>query len=344
MAHLRMRRLSECVLVLVLGVAIGFRVGTRGLAGRVLSPLGPVSNPNILPDQVEGASKPPPGISQEFWRRPGVWDDKNLGSLVNANRAWANRMVAEKPNFFEEHKQGHSPQILWIGCSDARVPVNEMIGEPPGSVFVHRNIANLVVNTDFNCLSVIQYAVDVLKVKHIIVCGHYDCGGVKAALTNTDHHSPLENWLRNIRDTYRLHKEELDAIADPRLRQRRLVELNVVEQCLNVFKTAVVQRRRVVTHNHKKSVPGSIYTFAEPVVHAFVYEPTTGEATRLPVDFRKYLRELSDVYDLYNHEEKGEAVVKRLVDVENECVATGGDEECVVNYDLLNKLANAGIQ
>ena len=93
-----------------------------------------------------------------------------------------------------------------LGCSDARVPANEIIGEPPGSVFVHRNIANMVVNTDFNCMSVIQYAVDVLQVKHIIVCGHYDCGGVKAALTNTDHRSPLENWLRNIRDTYRLHK------------------------------------------------------------------------------------------------------------------------------------------
>ena len=123
-----------------------------------------------------------------------------------------------------------------------------MIGEPPGSVFVHRNIANMVVNTDFNCMSVIQYAVDVLKVKHIIVCGHYDCGGVKAALEPFDHRSPLENWLRNIRDTYRLHREELSSIPELRMRQRRLVELNVIEQCLNIYKTAVVQRRRVETY------------------------------------------------------------------------------------------------
>jgi len=248
-------------------------------------------------------------------------------------------MVSEKPNFFEEHKQGHAPKILWIGCSDARVPVNEMIGEPPGSVFVHRNIANLVVNTDFNCLSVIQYAVDVLKVKHIVVCGHYDCGGVKAALTNTDHYSPLENWLRNIRDTYRLHKDELDVIPEVRQRQRRLVELNVVEQCLNVYKTAVVQRRRVLTHNAKKE-PNSPYTFAEPVVHAFVYEPTTGQANKLPVDFRKYLSELSDVYDLYNHEEHKALLPK---DIENECVASGGDDECSLDYALLEKLERANI-
>ena len=152
-------------------------------------------------------------------------------------------MTSNNPNFFSEHKIGHAPKILWIGCSDARVPANEIIDQKPGSVFVHRNIANQVVNTDFNCMSVLQYAVDVLHVKHIIVCGHYDCGGVKASLQNADHRAPLENWLRNIRDTYRLHKGELDAIKDPQARQRKLVELNVEEQCINVFKTAVVKRR-----------------------------------------------------------------------------------------------------
>jgi carbonic anhydrase len=166
----------------------------------------------------------------DFWNRPGPWDDPNLDTLLNANKRWSNRMKLTNPEFFEGIKRGHAPKILWIGCSDARVPANEIIGEPPGSVFVHRNIANMVVNTDFNCMSVIQYAVDVLEVKHIIVCGHYDCGGIRAALEPFDHKSPLENWLRNIRDTHRLHKEELSAIPDLRQRQRRLVEINVVEQ------------------------------------------------------------------------------------------------------------------
>jgi carbonic anhydrase len=148
-------------------------------------------------------------------------------------------------------------------------------------------------------MSVIQYAVDVLHVKHIIVCGHYDCGGVRAALEQVDHKSPLENWLRNIRDTYRLHKEELNDIEGLRERQRRLVELNVEEQCLNIFKTAVVQRRRVETHR-LIGVEGSNIKFSEPRVHAFVYEPTTGEAKKLPVDFGTYLRDLRNIYDVYN--------------------------------------------
>jgi len=154
------------------------------------------------------------------------------------------------------------------------VPANEIIGQPPGAVFVHRNIANQVVNTDFNCMSVIQYAVDVLKVKHIVVCGHYDCGGVKASLENVDHRSPLENWLRHIRDTYRLHRDELNAIEDETARQRRLVELNVIEQCLNIFKTAVVQRKRVESYQKQKSEGKDIgSTFTEPRVHAYVYDP-----------------------------------------------------------------------
>ena len=118
----------------------------------------------------------------DYFNRPGPWDEKDLKSLLSANKVWAKKMATERPGFFDEIKRGHAPKILWIGCSDARVPANEMIGEPPGSVFVHRNVANMVTNTDFNCLSVVQYAVEVLKVKHIIVCGHYDCGGIRAAL------------------------------------------------------------------------------------------------------------------------------------------------------------------
>jgi carbonic anhydrase len=237
--------------------------------------------------------------SEEYWNRPGPWDEKNLGSLIDANKKWASRMTTNNPNFFSDHKIGHAPKILWIGCSDARVPANEIIDQSPGSVFVHRNIANQVVNTDFNCMSVLQYAVDVLHVKHIIVCGHYDCGGVKASLQNADHRAPLENWLRNIRDTYRLHKHELDAIKSPEARQRKLVELNVEEQCINVFKTAVVQKRRVETHLQAKTGADPHVTFSEPQVHAMVYEPTTGEATVLDVDFKKYIDDLHDVYDLY---------------------------------------------
>ncbi len=239
------------------------------------------------------------GISSEHWHRPGVWDEKDLRSLRSANQAWANRMRSE--GFFSENesRRGHAPKILWIGCSDARVPANEMIGEPPGNVFVHRNIANQVVNTDFNCMSVIQYAVDVLQVKHIIVCGHYDCGGVKAALVNTDHTSPLENWLRNIRDIHQHHFAELSAITDLRTRQRRLVEISTMEQCLNIFKTASVQRRRVATHLQSQE-PGSRVTFSEPVVHAFVYDPETGELKKLEVDFKEYMRTYSNVFNLYS--------------------------------------------
>jgi carbonic anhydrase len=206
-------------------------------------------------------------------------------------------MIVENPAFFEEIKKGHAPKILWIGCSDARVPVNEMIGEPPGSVFITRNIANMVINTDINTMSVIQYAVDVLKVKHIVVCGHYDCGGVRAALEAADHQAPLENWLRNIRDIVRLHKDEISSIDDLTVRQRRLVELNVQEQCLNIFKTAVVQRRRKETHQLREDGDPD-YLFTEPRVHGFVYEPTNGECRRLELDFSE-IWELKDVYDLY---------------------------------------------
>jgi len=255
------------------------------------------------PKRVEAYTKL--GISEEYWNRPGVWDDKNLSSLRGANQAWASRMKAE--GFFaEDQRKGHAPKILWIGCSDARVPANEMIGEAPGSVFVHRNIANQVVSTDFNCMSVIQYAVDVLQVKHIIVCGHYDCGGIKAALVNMDHSSPLENWLRNIRDIHQHHFAELSAIPDLPARQRRLVEISTIEQCLNIFKTAAVQRRRVATHLESQE-PGSRIKFAQPVVHAFVYDPDTGDLKKLVVDFKEYMRTYSNVFNLYNIANSGDA-------------------------------------
>jgi len=160
------------------------------------------------------------------------------------------------------------------GCSDARVPANEIMGEDAGSVFVVRNVANMVVNTDFNLMSALQYAVNVLKIPHIIVCGHYDCGGVRASIENVDHAPPLENWLRNIRDVYRLHRHELDAIKDPEQRHRRLVELNVIEQCINLFKTGVVQRMRVQTYKENQA-------YTTPRIHACAFDPNTGELNPL---------------------------------------------------------------
>ena len=163
-----------------------------------------------------------------------------LPTLFKNNRIWAKQMVASDPDFFNKLSKVQTPEYLWIGCSDSRVPANQIVGLMPGEVFVHRNIANLVVHSDLNCLSVIQYAVDVLKVKHIIVCGHYGCGGVKAALDNGDN-GLIDNWLRNIKDVYRLRQEEIDACATDEEKHIRLCELNVVEQVANVCHTSIVQ-------------------------------------------------------------------------------------------------------
>ncbi len=163
-----------------------------------------------------------------------------LNTLLENNREWAESIKKEQPGFFEQLSEQHNPEYLWIGCADSRVPANEIVALPPGEVFVHRNIANVVAHTDLNCLSVIQYAVEVLKVKHIIVCGHYGCGGVKAALDGQNH-GLIDNWLRHIRDVYRFHADELDTIDDPGKRKDRLCELNVVEQVANVCNTTMVR-------------------------------------------------------------------------------------------------------
>ena len=150
-------------------------------------------------------------------------------------------MVQEMPAFFQNLAH-QSPEFLWIGCSDSRVPANQITGTQPGEIFVHRNIANLVIHTDVNLLSVLEYAVVHLQVKHIIVCGHYGCGGIKAAMTNHDFKQVLNMWLRNIKDVYRLHRDELEAISDPEKREDRLTELNVKEQVLHLAKTSIIQR------------------------------------------------------------------------------------------------------
>jgi len=188
---------------------------------------------------------------------------KNLEHLMARNRAWADSMRAADSDFFNRLAQQQEPEYLWIGCSDSRVPANEIVGLLPGELFVHRNVANVVVHTDLNCLSVIQYAVDVLKVKHVIVCGHYGCGGVKAALMNSKH-GLIDNWLRHIQDVRHDHETALAALADEGERFNRLCELNVIEQVLNVSRTTIVQN--AWERGQELGVHGWIYGLGDGLV------------------------------------------------------------------------------
>jgi carbonic anhydrase len=167
---------------------------------------------------------------------------KSYERLLLENKAWAAEMLADNPDFFDRLSNLQQPEFLWIGCSDSRVPANQITGTQPGEIFVHRNVANLVVNTDVNLLAVVDYAVNHLKVKHIIVCGHYGCGGVQAAMTRKDYKPVLNMWLRNIKDVIRIHQAELDAIQDPEAKSDRLVELNVIEQVKNLARKSSIQR------------------------------------------------------------------------------------------------------
>src|ERR1700677_2746229 len=162
--------------------------------------------------------------------------------LLADNKAWAKAEEEKDSDFFKRLTALQTPEFLWIGCSDSRVPADKITGTQPGEIFVHRNIANMVVHTDVNLLSVLDFAVNYLKVKHVIVCGHYGCGGIKAAMTNHDYKYVLNMWLRNIKDVYRLHSRELDAIADPEERADRLTEWNVREQVMHLAKTSIIQR------------------------------------------------------------------------------------------------------
>jgi carbonic anhydrase len=163
-----------------------------------------------------------------------------LGHLIDQNRRWAERIRAQDPEFFEKLSRQQAPEFLWIGCSDSRVPANQIVGLLPGDIFVHRNVANVVVHADLNCLSVIQYAVEALRVKHIIVCGHYGCGGVLAALRD-DRLGLIDNWLRHVQDVRHKHAAQLDSLPDLAARHHRLCELNVIEQVVNVCQTTIVQ-------------------------------------------------------------------------------------------------------
>ena len=166
--------------------------------------------------------------------------EKYYNNLLDNNKKWVAKNLEKDPNFFKRLSKGQEPPILWIGCSDSRVPANEIIGAPPGEVFVHRNIANMVIHSDMSVLSVLDFAVNVLKVKHVIVCGHYGCGGVKAAMSNKQI-GLIDNWIRHIKDVYRLHQDELNAIPNEEERFNRFVEVNVKEQVLDVAKTSIIQ-------------------------------------------------------------------------------------------------------
>jgi carbonic anhydrase len=199
------------------------------------------------------------------------------------NRRWVAEQNATNPEFFTKLGAGQNPDFLYIGCSDSRVPANQIMGTHPGDVFVHRNIANIVVNTDLNAQSVIEYAVVHLDVEHIVVCGHYGCGGVKAAMQSEDL-GLLNGWLREIRDVYRLHQVELDAIADEEARYRRLVELNVVEQCIHIMKIANWQKSFLKTKR--------------PTVNGWVFDVADGILRDLKIPFAKTLEDIREIYRL----------------------------------------------
>lgn len=187
--------------------------------------------------------------------------------LLRNNKAWAEEMTAKDPGFFARLVDIQNPEFLWIGCSDSRVPANEVTGTIPGQIFVHRNIANMVVNTDLNMLSVLEYAVNILKVKHVIVCGHYGCGGVKAAMSSQSI-GVIDTWLRNIKTVYRLHKEEVNAIQEADARFDRMVELNVIEQVQNLAKTAIIQR--AWAHRAGPHLHGWAYRLSDGIVKPLI--------------------------------------------------------------------------
>ncbi len=206
---------------------------------------------------------------------------RDLKECFDANRAWSERMRARDPAFFERLVQAQQPQLLWIGCSDSRLPPDQVVGRLPGEIFVHRNVGNVVVHTDLNCLSVLQYGIEVLRVRHVIVCGHYGCGGVRAAASS----QPLgliDNWLRHIRDVYAAHRPELDAIADAAAREKRLCELNVAAQVANVCHTTIVQD--AWRRGQPLTVHGWIYDLADGLLRDL--DLVVASAEQIPEAYR----------------------------------------------------------
>ena len=206
----------------------------------------------------------------------------NLDRVFENNAQWIKEKLALDSNYFEHLGQGQNPELLFIGCSDSRVTAEELMGLGPGEVFVHRNIANMVSGTDLNVMSVVEYAVIHLRVNHVVVCGHYECGGVKAAMQSADL-GILNPWLRNIRDVYRIHKTELNAVANEEKKYDRLVELNVQEQCVNLIKTAAVQKAA-----RDRGL----------IVHGWVFDVHTGKLIDLKIDFDSILKNIMEIYHL----------------------------------------------
>ena len=202
--------------------------------------------------------------------------------ILDNNKKWVEQQLALDPNYFKDLSKSQNPPLLWIGCSDSRVPANEIIGAKPGEVFVHRNIANMIVHSDMNMLSVLDYAVNALKIKHVIVCGHYGCGGIKAAMNNTSI-GIIDNWIRHIKDIYRLHQQELNLIKDEIERFNRFVEVNVIEQVYDLAKTSIVQ--------------SAWKQGQELTLHGWVYGLNSGFVTDLDVNISSN-SELDDVYQL----------------------------------------------
>jgi carbonic anhydrase len=203
--------------------------------------------------------------------------------IFDNNKKWVEEKTNQDKSFFENLYKEQNPHFLYIGCSDSRVPANEITGLDIGDIFVHRNIANVVSGNDMNVLSVLQYSIEVLDVRHIIVCGHYGCGGVKAAMEKKSF-GLLDNWLRNIRDVYRFHENEMKSIKDEKQKYDRLVELNVVEQCINVIKTSYLQKNYL---KHKY-----------PVVHGWVFDMKSGYLKDLNIDFENILNKVRELYNL----------------------------------------------
>lgn len=210
-------------------------------------------------------------------------DEEKYNKIFESNKEWIEKNKVDNPGLFKLLSAEQHPDFLYIGCSDSRVHPNQIMGLKPGEVFIHRNIANMVIDTDLNALSVINYAVEYLKVRYIIVCGHYDCGGIKAAMENLDY-GILNPWLRSIRNVYRLHQEELDAIEDKEVKYRRLVELNTYEQCINVIKTAEVQK--------------SYFQKGYPKVAGWVFDMKDARLHDLHIDFLGELEKVRQVYDI----------------------------------------------
>lgn len=222
-------------------------------------------------------------------------EDPDIAELLDNNVKWVQNMRESDNGYFDRIGGPQSPKYLYIGCSDSRVPANQILGLGPGEVFVHRNVGNQIVASDMNALSCVDYAVNVLDVKHIIVTGHYDCGAVKAATQSGTDLGLLEHWLRPLRDIYRVHHQVLDAIEDPEAMHRKFVEVSVVEQCLNLYKTGVVQKRRKETHSRSAETGEQTY----PRIHAMVFDPKVGMLNILPIDFKSSVADFRHIYDLY---------------------------------------------